>query len=231
MEMLRIMLLLSFLLPLFQCKDKAIPLPFGAEMRIMPVDTTGKGSIDTNGYYIPEKGSYRILYIEIDKNGNGSSDEFIWQGPAAYQDPSTPSVKTMMKVHEQVDENNDGKIDLIRWLLPNDLIAMTQKDSNHDGYFETTSYYNISKGIVRRELDLEKKGSPSIFIFGDRAEIDTDGNRVPDKVVFGTSNLELEEKASSLREAKPLLEKDSLTLHPNLLKSSERAILGSGVID
>ncbi len=228
MDMLRILLLSLLTVSLFQCKDTSIPLPFGAEMRIMPVDTTGKGSIDTNGYYIPEKGNYRVLYIEIDKNGNGSSDEFIWQGHATFQDPKTPSVRTMMKVHEQVDENNDGKIDLIRWLLPNDLIAMTQKDSDHDGYFETTSHYNVRKKIVRREIDATKKGTPSIFIFSDRAEIDSDGDFIPDKVVFGGSDLELEEKATNLRETKPLLSKDSLLVHPELLNREERPILGSG---
>jgi hypothetical protein len=229
--MLRFLLLSILTVSFFQCKDTSLPLPFGAEMRIMPVDTTGRGSIDTNGYYIPEKGSYRVLYIEIDKNGNGSSDEFIWQGHAAYQDPQAPTVRTMMKVHEQVDENNDGKIDLIRWLLPNELIAMTQKDSNHDGYFETTQYYNIRKIIVRKEIDTNKKGSPNVFIFSDRAEVDTDGDHVPDQVVFGKSDLELEEKATNLRDAKPLTAKDSLLLNPGLLSVENRPILGSGVLN
>ncbi len=198
-------------------------------MRIMPVDTTGKGSIDTNGYYIPEKDNYRILYIEIDKNGNGSSDEFIWQGLDTIQNPKNPAIKSMVKVHEEVDENNDGKIDLIRWMLPNDLIALSQKDSNHDGYFETTQFYNVKKRIVRREIDAKKKGTPSIFIFSDRAEIDSDGDKVPDLIVFGTSDLDLEEKATNLRETKPLKADASFVLNPKLLPQAERSILGSGM--
>ena len=228
--MLRILLITLITVSFFQCKDKSLPLPFGAEMRIMPVDTTGKGSIDTNGYYIPEKGSYRILYIEIDKNGNGSSDEFIWQGQATIQDPNTPNVRSMVKVHEEVDENNDGKIDLIRWLLPNELIALSQKDSDHDGYFETTQYYNLKKRIVRREIDNNKKGFPTIFIFSDRAEIDTDGDRNPDKVVFGNSDLELEEKATNLRDAKPIKPSESVLFNPNLLNPDDRPVLGSGLV-
>ena len=207
-----------------------MPLPFGAEMRIMPVDTAGKGSVDTNGYYIPEKGNYRVLYLEIDKNGNGSSDEFIWQGQATFQDPKSPELRSMVKVHEEVDENNDGKIDLIRWLLPNELIALSQKDSDHDGYFETTQYYNFKKRIVRREIDSKKKGYPTIFIFTDRAEIDTDGDKTPDKVVYGKSDLELEEKATNLRDAKSMKPNESVLFNPNLLNADDRPILGSGLI-
>jgi hypothetical protein len=228
MDMLRFLIFTLTLVFTFNCKDKSLPLPFGAEIRIMPVDTIGKGNIDTNGYYIAEKDNYRVIYIEIDKNGNGSSDEFIWQGHATSQNPNEPAVRTMVKVHEEVDENNDGKVDLIRWLLPNELIALTQKDSNHDGYFETTQYYNLRKRIVRREIDTGK-GFPTIFIFSDRAEIDTNGDRIPDQVVLGTSDLMLEEKAMNLRDAKPLKADDSVFLNPKLLPQEERPILGSGM--
>ncbi|MCZ8342800.1 MAG: hypothetical protein O9301_07195 [Leptospira sp.] len=222
--------LIFFLFPLFlvQC-EKTLPLPFGAEMRKIPVDSASNGKIDSMGYYIPESENYRILYIEIDKDGNGSSDEFIWQGVATLQDPKSP-VKNMQKVHEQVDENNDGKIDLIRWLLPNEIIAMVQKDSDRDGYFESVFYYNLKKKVVRRELDPNKKGKPSIFIFFDRAEIDSDEDGYPDLVVYGKSELELEEKAVNKRETKPLKKEDSLLLNPSKLPQTERPLLGSGMI-
>ncbi|MDZ4726648.1 MAG: hypothetical protein SH817_10855 [Leptospira sp.] len=224
--MLRILLLTLFTLSLTHCKDKSIPLPFGAEIRMMPVDTTGHGSIDTTGYYIPEKGSYRVIYIEIDKNGNGSSDEMIWQGSATYQDPNTKDLKTMVKVHEEVDENHDGKIDLIRWMLPNDFIAISQKDSDHDGFFESTQYYNYKKIVVKREVDSKKQGFPTIFIYQDRAEIDSDSDKVPDLVVFGKSELELEEKATNLRDVKPLKKDASYFLNPKLLPLDARPIIG-----
>lgn len=227
--MFRILILFLFSLFLLDCKDKSLPLPFGLEMRMMPVDTVGQGTIDTNGYYLPEKDNYRVIYIEIDKNGNGSSDEFIWQGQATYQKPDEKGLKTMVKVHEEVDENNDGKIDLIRWLLPNENIALTQRDTDHDGYFESTQFYNLKKRIVRREIDTGK-GFPTIFIFFDRAEIDTDGDRIPDRVVYGNSDLELEDKAVNLRESKTLKSESSYLLNPKLLPPEERPILGSGML-
>ena len=222
-------LILTLSLPFFLlCKDKEVPLPFGIEMRMMSVDTAGQGKNDTNGYYLPEKDSYRVVYIEIDKNGDKSSDEFLWQGLAPFQKPEEKGVNNMVKVHEEVDENYDGKIDLIRWLLPNELIALVQKDSDNDGYFETTRYYNLKKRVVRREID-RGKGFPTIFIFFDRAEIDTNGDKVVDTVVFGSSDLELEEKAVNLREAKPLKAEASFVLNPKLLPVEERPILGSGI--
>lgn len=226
--MLRILILFLFPFLFVQC-EKSLPLPFGADMRKIPVDSASNGKIDSMGYYIPESENYRLLYIEIDKDGNGSSDEFIWQGVAPVQTPDTP-VKNMIKVHEQVDENNDGKIDLIRWLLPNEIISMVQKDSDRDGYFETVLYYNLKKKVVRRELDPNKKGKPSIFIFFDRAEIDSNEDGYPDLVVYGNSELELEEKAVNKRDTKPLRKEDSFLLNPSKLPVTERPLIGSGMI-
>lgn len=229
--MLQRFLLLSILLFMTACSPKDKPLPFGSEMRMMPVDTANQGRTDTVGYYIPEKGNYRILYIEIDKDDNGSSDEFIWQGLSSVQNEANPHVKTMVKVHEEVDENNDGKIDVIKWLLPNELIGMVQKDSDRDDYFETTIYYNVKKQMVRREIDSTKKGFPNIFIFPDRAEIDSDLDRIPDLVVFGNSDLELEAKAMGNKDTKPLAKTDSRVLNPKLLPFEHRPIIGGGFID
>ncbi|GBF48997.1 hypothetical protein LPTSP4_05040 [Leptospira ryugenii] len=229
--MLQRFLLLSILLFMTACSKNDKPLPFGSEMRMMPVDTANQGRNDTVGYYIPEKGNYRILYIEIDKDDNGSSDEFIWQGLSSVQQEANPNVKSMVKVHEEVDENNDGKIDLIRWLLPNELIGIAQKDSNHDSYFETTMFYNLKKQIVRKEIDAERKGFPTIFIFPDRAEIDSNYDRIPDLVVFGTSDLELEAKATGKKDTKPLAKSESRVLNQKLLPAEIRPIIGSGLID
>ncbi|TGN18468.1 Lsa25.6 family adhesin [Leptospira idonii] len=225
--MIRFVLIVALSLFAFQCKDSSLPLPFGAEIRKMPVDSAENGTIDSVGYYIPEKDNYRLIYVELDKNGNGSSDEFIWQGHATTQDPVSP-VKNMVKVHEEVDENHDGKIDLIRWLMPNEIIALAQKDSDGDGYFETTMYYNLKKRVVRREIDVKKEGRPTVFIFVDRAEIDSDGDSIPDLVVYGTSDLELEEKAINLRDTKPLSKGASYLFNLSLIPASDRAILGSG---
>ncbi|WP_411822768.1 hypothetical protein [Leptospira sp. 'Mane'] len=227
--MLRICLLTTVFLFLFQCKGTTLPLPFGTEMRIMPVDTAGTGKIDTNGYYLPEKDNYRVVYLEIDKNTDGSSDEFIWQGHSTVQEPGSP-LRKMVKVHEEVDENYDGKVDLLRWMLPNEKIVMVQKDSDKDGFFETTQYYNFNNKVVRRELDTNKDGYADIFIFSDRAEVDSDGDRVPDLYVIGSSDLELEEKATNRRDTKPLKKDDSYLFNQKLLPMTERSIIGSGLL-
>ncbi|MBE7411751.1 MAG: hypothetical protein L6Q54_04990 [Leptospiraceae bacterium] len=202
-------------------------LKFGLPVEQMKVDTTGDGVMDTWGYYLNDPGNIRIIYEEIDKNLDGFSDELIWAGSAVFT-PKDRAEKEVVKVHEEVDTDYDGKVDTIKWLLPNDFYALAQSDTDRDGYFETTSYYSFKKNIVRKEKDTNKDGKPDVILWETRGEIDTDFDSTPDKFVIAKSNLELEEIVKDKTKHQSLSEKNSWFLNQNLVPENERSIIGSG---
>lgn len=203
-------------------------MPLGRPMKLMGVDTSGNGEKDSFAYMMLSKNNKRIIYQEIDKNGDRQSDEFIWVGSTPRR-KQTDLLNEPVKVYEESDEDNNGIIDTIRWFLPNDYIALVQKDSNQDGYFETTEYYNFQKKIARIEIDSNEDGFSDIFIWKNRAEIDTNFDKKPDSFVTGESALELEEKAINRRDLKPLRESESYFSNPKLIRLEERSIIGSGL--
>jgi len=205
-------------------------LKFGLPVEQMKVDTSGDGVTDTWGYYMNDPGNFRIIYEEIDKNLDGFSDELIWAGSAVFS-PKDRAEKEVVKVHEEVDTDYDGKVDTLKWLLPNELYALAQTDSDKDGYFETTSYYNYKKSIVRMEKDTNKDGKPDQILWDTRAEIDTDFNLIPDKMVTAKSNLELQEIVKDKSKYKELAQKDSWFLNQALIPDLNRSIIGSGFFD
>lgn len=220
-------LIIIFLFIFLSCKSEEKPLPIGTPMRILGVDTTGDGNKDSFGYYLLSKGNRRIVYQEIDKNGDGSADEFIWVGSSIQRQPNA-ILNEPIKVYEESDSNNNGKIDTIRWFLPNEYISMEIVDSDEDGFFETTIYYSYQKVPVRREIDSNKDGYADIYIWEGRAEIDSNFDKEPDLFVIGSSNLELEDKAINRRDTKPLPKSSSWFLNPKLIPLNQRAIIGSG---
>lgn len=220
-------LFLSIFLLFFQCSKEEIPLRLGTPMKMMGIDTSGDGNKDSFGYYLLSKNNRRIVYQEMDKNADGQSDEFIWVGSSSSRKKGA-LLNEPVKVYEESDENNNGKIDTIRWYLPNEIISMELVDSDEDGYFETTNYYNFKKIIARREIDSNQDGYANIYIWNNRAEIDSDGDKIPDRIVLGKSALELEDKAVNDRDTKKMNPKESWFLNPRLIPLEERSIIGSG---
>ncbi len=200
---------------------------FGLDAEKIKVDTTGDGVPDTWGYYMADPGNFRIIYEEIDKNLDGFSDELIWGGSAVFT-PTNRAEKDVVKVHEETDTDYDGKVDTLRWLLPNELIALSQSDTDKDGYFESTEYYNFQKKIVRKEKDTNRDGKPDIFMWDTRAEIDTNFDLKPDKFLLANSDLEIQEKIKDKNNFKDLKESDSWLLNQNLIPMKSRSIIGSG---
>lgn len=221
------LLFISFLFTL-NCGDSDRNLPAGAPVSIVGVDTSGNGQKDAFGYMLRSKGNTRIVYQELDKNGDRMSDEFIWVGSTSRR-PKEAKLQEAVKVYEESDENNDGTIDTIRWFLPNEYISMILKDTDNDGYFETTEYFNYQKKPVRTEIDTNEDGLADIFIWSSRAEIDTDFDKTPDLIVYGNSKLELEEKAVNRKDTKPLNKATSYFINPKLIPFEERSIIGSGL--
>jgi hypothetical protein len=224
-------ILISLLVPIaifVQCGDSDRSLPAGSPMKVIGLDTSGNGQNDAFGYYLTTKGNRRVVYQEIDKNGDRRSDEFIWVGSTGRR-PSNGILQEAVKVYEESDENNDGIIETIRWYLPNEYISMVFKDSDKDSYFETTQYYNFQKKPVRTEIDTNKDGFADIYIWSTRAEIDSDFDKIPDMIVLGNSPLELEDKAINRRETKTLVKTNSWFLNAKLIPETDRAIIGSGL--
>lgn len=207
-------------------------LKFGAPVKMWHVDTTGDGVADTWGYFINEPGNFRPIYEEIDKNLDGHSDEFIWAGSAVYSPKNRPE-REVVKVHEESDQNNDGKIDTIKWLLPNEFFAMGQLDEDNDGFFETTTYYNIKKQIVRKEKDTDHNGKPDVILWTmiPRVEVDSNSDGIPDKFKTAKSNLELESVKKDSVGLLPLAKSDSWYLNQNKVPQENRALIGSGMFD
>ncbi|WCL47864.1 hypothetical protein [Leptospira sp. GIMC2001] len=212
---------------IFNCNSNNEELPLGTSMKMLGIDTSGNGENDSFGYYLLSKGNKRIVYQEIDKNGDRKSDEFIWVG-STNRRSSESKINEPVKVYEESDSNNDGSIDTIRWFLPNDFISMVMKDSNKDGYFETTVYYSFAKKPVRTEIDSNQDGFADIFIWSNRAEIDTNFDKLVDSIVLGDSPLELEGKAMERKDMKPVTSSNSWHSNPKLVPMEERAIIGSG---
>lgn len=199
----------------------------GVEMKVKPEDTNGDGKNDSWGYYLNDPGNYRIVYIEVDKNGDGTSDNLIWTGlhPAS---PKGRAEKEIVKVHEEEDTTGNGVIDTLYWMLPNKIISLSQVDSDGDGYFETTNYFNFQKQIVRTEKDTNFDGKPDQFYWLMRVEVDSDFDGKPDKYATADTKKQLEQIAKTKKELLPLKEEFSWFLHKEKIPQQERAIIGSG---
>ncbi|MDX1959344.1 MAG: hypothetical protein SFU98_12265 [Leptospiraceae bacterium] len=193
-------------------------------MKPIPLDTNGNKKDDTIGYYIDTPGNYRVVYQELDSDENGKSEIFVWHGLSSVNTPEQAEKQTI-KVHEEEDTNGDGKIDLVRWLLPNEFIAIVQRDNDFDEYLETTNYYNSAKQIVRSEVDSDKDGKPDKIFWTTRAEVDTNRDGIPDKFTLGNNEAEIREKVNTGKDLKPLKQNESWILNPNLVPTNERPIL------
>ena len=210
------------------CSKKPVkPLKFGSKMEFKDVDTNKDDKIDTKGYYMDDSGNYRLIYNELDTNSDGFTDLMIWVGSSSA--PSKEAqVKEIVKIHEEEDEDHDGKIDNLKWYLPNEFIALSQHDKDKDGYFEVTSYYNFKKNIVRSEIDTNFDGRADRIIWETKAEIDTDFDGIPDTYTEAPTKLILEDKVERKIDLKPLDKSKSWFLNPTLAPPEYRAIIGSG---
>ncbi|MCB1192881.1 MAG: hypothetical protein KDK90_20725 [Leptospiraceae bacterium] len=199
----------------------------GVGMNIRAEDTNGDGKKDTWGYYLNDPGNYRIVYLEIDKNSDGTSDDLIWTGlhPAS---PKGRAEKEIVKVHEEEDTDNDGVIDTLYWMLPNKIISLSQVDTNKDGYFETTNYFNFENQIVRVEKDTNFDGKADQYFWSMRVEVDTNYDGKPDMFATADTKKELEEFANNKEKLKPLDKDSSWFLNPSKVPQHEKAIIGSG---
>lgn len=199
----------------------------GTEMNIRAEDTNGDGKKDTWGYYLNDPGNYRIVYLEIDKNSDGTSDDLIWTGlhPAS---PKGRAEKEIVKVHEEEDMDNDGVIDTLYWMLPNNIISLSQVDTNKDGYFETTNYFNFEKQIVRVEKDTNFDGKADQYFWAMRVEVDMDFDGIPEMFATANTKKELENMAKNKQNLKPLDKQSSWFLNPSIVPGHEKAIIGSG---
>ena len=227
----KILILIIILTITIFCKkentNKKSHLKFGTELKMILVDTNKDDKKDAYGYYINDPGYLRLIYEEIDKNLDGISDVLMWSGLHTATPPGRPE-QEMVKVHEEEDTNFDGKIDVIRWMLPNDYPALAHKDSDNDGYFETTSYYNFQKNTVRTEIDTNFDGTADMILWNKRAELDLDFDKTMDNYLVGESSLSVEEKAKHKKDLLPLKKENSWFHNPILAPKENRPIIGSG---
>ncbi len=210
------------------CDKKPVKgLKFGLSIEHKDVDTDKDGKVDTKGYYMDDAGNFRLLYNELDRNMDGFTDLMIWVGSSSAPKREA-QVKDIVKIHEEEDEDYDGKIDTLRWYLPNEFIAISQHDRDKDGYFEVTSYYNFKKLAVRTEIDTNFDGRADKIIWETRAELDTDFDGMPDSYTEAPTKLILEDKVERKVDLKPLDKSKSWFLNPALAPTDYRAIIGSG---
>ena len=130
--------------------------------------------------------------------------------------------------YKEVDTNTDGKVDVLKWYLPNEFIALSQHDKDKDGYFEATTYYNFKKLPVRTEVDTNFDGRADRIIWENRAELDTDFDGIPDSYIEAPTRLILEDSIERKAGIKPLEKAKSWFLNPILAPADYRAIIGSG---
>jgi hypothetical protein len=244
--------LILFLILLINCKKNEKNYKFNNPVKISELDTNDDKKIDTRGFYFEEPNFLRLFFNEMDTNLDGFSDYFLWVGSHTAPKKDSP-MREVVKVHEEIDSDFDGKIDEIKWFLPNEFIALVQKDKNKDGYFETTEYYNFKKAPARLEMDtaspdptnkelLRFDGRSDVFYWqgSGRVEIDDDYDGIPELVTIASSILILEDKIQKLKSATPeekskltdfkkLNVKDSWLLFPNLVPLDQKAIIGSGM--
>ncbi len=216
--------LIVILLFYSSCKEKQVQeFSFGLPMAQIFTDTNSNGKNDAVGYYVDNPKDYRIVYQEHDTNEDKITDLFIWSGFATFTPPDRPEKETV-KVHEAEDTNKNGKVDTLRWLLPNGFIALSQVDRDGDGFFETTNYYNRKKQIVRTEVDTNKDGIPDRIYWLYRVEVDTDHDGYPDH--YGESESETELRRMTQESGlKPLPKEKSWVLNPNLVPKIYTAII------
>jgi hypothetical protein len=222
---------LLLLLIFFSCSKDKPPTSlnqFGLDMSSQAEDTNGDKKPDAIGYYIEDSKSARIVYQELDKNADGLSDSRIWTGMSSASPPNQKA-KVVVKVHEEEDTNLDGNIDTLRWMLPNNYVALEQVDKDKDGYFETTVYYNFKKEPVRTEKDTNFDGKPDIVIWKGRAELDSDFDGVFDKHVLGESNLALEAAIEKKEGLLPLKKEESWFMNRKLVPEQNQAMIGGGL--
>ncbi len=221
-------LLLSLILFSIICKDKEKKnFKFTTNIKVSEVDTNDDKKIDSRGYYMDDPGNFRFIYTEVDKNLDGFSDYMVWLGSSSAPKLNM-QIKDAIKVHEEEDEDFDGKIDAIKWFLPNEYISLVQRDKNKDGYFETTVYYNFAKIPVRTEIDTNFDGRADQILWETRAELDTDFDGVPDKFLTASTKLILEDLIAKKIEMKSLNKKDSWLLNQSLIPAEYKSIIGSG---
>lgn len=209
------------------CSKKNKTFQFGSPFESQKVDSNGDGKIDTQGYYINDEGNFRLLYNEVDRNLDGLSDFMLWVGSSGSPKKDSDT-KEIVKIHEEEDDDYDGKIDILRWYLPNDLIALTQNDEDKDGYFETTIYYNFKKLPIRTEVDTNSDGRADKIIWNTRAEIDTDFDGFPDSYTEAPTKVKLLDNIQRKLDIKPLEKSKSWFLNPSLIPVDYKAIIGSG---
>lgn len=231
--------IILIILFLISCKKNEKSFKFNNNLKTSEIDTNDDKKIDTKGFYFEEPSFIRLVFNEMDSNLDGFSDLFIWVG--SHTAPKKDSqMRDVVKVHEEIDEDFDGKIDQIKWLLPNEFIALVQKDRDKDGYFETTEYYNFKKSAVRTEIDTDFNGRADIFYWSARAEIDDDSDGIPEYITQAPTLLILEDRIIKFKSAKPeeklkmlefkkLNSKESWLLNPELVPKDQKAIIGSGM--
>lgn len=222
-----IFLILFILLHLDCSKKPTKNLKFSTPVEHKDVDTNADGKIDTKGYYMDDAGNIRLFYNELDRNLDGFTDMMLWVGSSSAPKKDAV-VKDVVKVHEEEDEDYDGKVDVLKWYLPNEFIALSQHDKDKDGYFETTVYYNFKKIPVRTEVDTNFDGRADRILWSMRAELDTNFDGIPDTYTEAPTKLILEDKIERKVDLRPLDKSKSWFLNPSLSPVDSKAIIGSG---
>lgn len=201
---------------------------FGLPMKQKKVDSDQDEKIDSIGYYLDDPGNYRVVYQEIDRDRNNTSDTFLWVGLSPTTDKKKP-VRKVVKVHEEEDTNLNGKIDTLRWMLPNDFIALSQEDRDNDGYFETTVYYNFKKKPVRYEKDTNFDGKADFVYWQTRVEIDSNQDQIFDKFKTTTSIEQAQNATKEDKQLQPLSKAQSWFHNRKLIPATYASIIGSGM--
>lgn len=226
-QLISILILFSLFIFISCDKKSTKSFKFGTKLEFKDVDTNNDGKIDTKGYYLDDAGNYRLVYNELDRNLDGYTDLMIWVGSSAAPKKDA-QVKDIVKLHEEEDEDYDGKVDHMRWYLPNELVALSQHDQDKDGYFESTKYYNYRKVEVRTETDTNFDGRADTIYWEARAELDTNFDGIPDAYTEAPTKLILNDKVTRKIDLKPLDKSKSWFLNPTLIPLEERSIIGSG---
>ncbi|MEM7180777.1 MAG: hypothetical protein AAF518_07685 [Spirochaetota bacterium] len=181
--------------------------------------------MDAIGYYVADPANNRLVYQELDANSDEKSDTLIWLGLSSASGKNQP-VKKPVKVHEEEDTDLDGKIDILKWMLPNDFIALTQEDHDKDGYFETTVYYNFKKQAVRSEIDTNFDGKADVILWQNRVEVDSDFDQRFDQYADTKSKLDGEARAKKKKDLQTLSKTESWFHNRKLIPPIYEVIVG-----
>lgn len=168
-----------FLFLLSACRSPFETIDFSAASRAEP-----------NVHSFRYKKTGKIVFVEIDEHRSGQADTWQWVST----DPKR-SDKSNILYREQISKPGNA-VDTKSYYGPNNFRIVDLLDTNGDGVFETSIYYNwnavpqvLTGTIARIESNLDGKKGVNLWIYPMvRMEIDTDEDGKPDRF---TENEEL----------------------------------------